>query len=277
MLNQPYPLREVTSKSLLGILLAGCFVAGFLLVFQPFGLFYWKTEYKNAKIMGYGLVTIVLLWFDFFVIRRQWKSFFSENTWKVWKEIAWTLFILSSVTVGNYLYNVFVLQTATFQLRDFFIALFTTFTIGIFPTLGFVLTNYIIQLRKYSQPVTIPDTPVVSDTELTLTAENEKDQLRLQTADLLYIESSDNYCTVYFLKNSTLARGLIRSSLTRLEGQIASASITRCHRSYLVNLQKVARISGNAQGYKLHLEHVPDPVPVARKYSQIISNPIEKA
>jgi len=37
-----------------------------------------------------------------------------------------------------------------------------------------------------------------------------------------------------------------------------------------VNLDKVEKITGNAQGYKLHLETPELFVPVARKYSEIV-------
>ncbi len=274
MLNRPYPLSEITSRTFVGIVLAGIFVAAFLLVFQPFGIYYWHTDFKNLKIAGYGLVTILVLWTDFYLIRKRLPTFFHERDWKVWKEIAWTIFILLSVTFGNYLYNVVVLRSAAFRLTDFAIALFTTFSIGIFPTLGFVLANYIVQLRKYSQPITVHPPPVIPtpDETVTFVAENEKERLVLPSADLIFIESTDNYCMVHYLKNGSVARELIRSSLTRLESQITDPQVMRCHRSYLVNLSAVQRVSGNAQGYKLHFEHWPEPVPVARKYSQLIAS-----
>ncbi len=65
----------------------------------------------------------------------------------------------------------------------------------------------------------------------------------------------------------------MRASLSRLAGQAAEqgAQLVRVHRSYLVNLQRVARVSGNAQGYRLHLS-APDvePVPVGRTYSEAV-------
>jgi DNA-binding LytR/AlgR family response regulator len=87
---------------------------------------------------------------------------------------------------------------------------------------------------------------------------------------LLFIESSDNYCTVVYLENGQLVKPLLRSSLSRLESQIDMPHIVRCHRSYVVNLDRVERVTGNAQGYKLHLMGGQLQVPVARRYNDTL-------
>jgi DNA-binding LytR/AlgR family response regulator len=146
--------------------------------------------------------------------------------------------------------------------------------LGFFPILISILINYIYKLKKYSQPVVIAHSPTTttSDTPQTirLIAENEKDILEIGSDDLFFIGSSDNYSTVHFLKNDVLQKELLRSSLSRLETQIASSKIVRCHRSYIVNMDRVARVSGNAQGYKFHLQPTELTVPVARKYSELV-------
>jgi DNA-binding LytR/AlgR family response regulator len=40
--------------------------------------------------------------------------------------------------------------------------------------------------------------------------------------------------------------------------------IYKTHRSYLVNLNYVEHVTGNAQGYKLHLNSHEEKIPVAR-------------
>ena len=45
----------------------------------------------------------------------------------------------------------------------------------------------------------------------------------------------------------------------------------RCHRTYLVNLDRVGHVSGNAQGYKLHLEGIDNLVPVSRSLNEEIN------
>jgi DNA-binding LytR/AlgR family response regulator len=159
--------------------------------------------------------------------------------------------------------------------------LLAVMVIGIFPATFGVMLNYIYQLKKYNQNIIVQHSQAIVNQSVTnndsikLIAENEKDSIEILTENLFYIESSDNYSTVFFEKSGTppeakLQKELLRSSLTRLESQISHENIVRCHRSYIVNLDKVEKVTGNAQGYKLHLKSPELLVPVARKYSEIV-------
>jgi DNA-binding LytR/AlgR family response regulator len=46
----------------------------------------------------------------------------------------------------------------------------------------------------------------------------------------------------------------------------------RCHRAYIVNLAAVEHVSGNAQGYKLHLKDVAELIPVSRNLNSVLSS-----
>ena len=92
----------------------------------------------------------------------------------------------------------------------------------------------------------------------------------MEIEDLLYIESADNYSSILFKKEGKREKELLRSSLSRLETQIENPRVVRCHRSYIVNLDHVISVTGNAQGYKLHLGDSGDTIPVARKYSHLV-------
>ncbi|RYF45491.1 MAG: LytTR family transcriptional regulator, partial [Cytophagaceae bacterium] len=217
--------------------------------------------------------------------------FFAEERWTVGKEIAKILTLILFIAIANRLYMSWLVGLS--MQGGWLWAIGITFLLGIFPTVGVVLTNYIIQLRKYEQqashlvlhkhssetpvkPENVPDQIAIGSappksSQVVLTAENEKDTIQLNRDDLLAIESSDNYCTVFYQKNGTLAKELIRSSLSRLENQLgAETPFVRCHRSYIVNLDEVNRVSGNAQGYKLHLLNGQLMVPVARKYNDTL-------
>jgi LytTr DNA-binding domain len=150
--------------------------------------------------------------------------------------------------------------------------------------LGRVFANY---RRYYSRPAQVVVEEIltppassemvpkisVDEAILTLVAENGKDKLTILPQQLCYIEADDNYVTVVFQENQKIRKELLRNSLGRIESQITASYIRRCHRSYMVNLHKVYRVSGNAQGYKLHLWQVTEPLPVSRGYAkQVILN-----
>lgn len=69
--------------------------------------------------------------------------------------------------------------------------------------------------------------------------ENGETKLTIQLSDLLYIEASENYVTIHFLNPSQPGRVLLRNSMKRMEEQLSGYPVIRCHRSYLVNLDRI--------------------------------------
>ncbi|WP_048922273.1 LytR/AlgR family response regulator transcription factor [Rufibacter radiotolerans] len=280
-LRQPYPLSELTlSKSTLHALVFG-FIIGFtLIVFQPFGTYTWHDPLKNYILAGYGLVAAVSAFLNYYAFRRMMPQVFTEDKWSVGKEIAWNLLHFGT---GGFICTVYgaAVGVMPFSLAQVGYMSFIAFLMGLVPAVLLVLMNYVYLLQKYKplEPVGKPEAPVAETTEiaaspseawLTLTAENEKDTLRLRVQDLLFIEASDNYCTVFHVEENRLQKTLLRSSLSRLENQMAAPGIFRCHRSYLVNFSQVQQVSGNAQGYKLQFAQTAQQVPVARSYAGVV-------
>ena len=294
LLNQPYPAIDSSWQTQTRhSVVIGAFVGVFLLVFQPFGLDDWQTNDKTLKILGFGLVSFGLTLLNFTVWPRLFPVFFAETNWTVGRSIGFVNTHILIIAVGNYLYLALLVG---FDVRapNLLTMILATFLVGLFPTAGAITANYVVRLRQYSQqasqlrqsaitdllsvtsPADAPDSspnliPLISASLLTLIADNEKDTLTVAPVELLCIESSDNYCTVFFLKADKTVKTLLRSSLSRLESQVAVAGrLVRCHRSYIVNLDRVARVTGNAQGYKLHLTDDQTVVPVARKYNETV-------
>ncbi len=278
ILQQPYPFGEKsTIRLLIQSIGEGTFIALFLILFQPFGLTEWNDPNKTWYLFGYGLITTLCGLILRFGIFKFFPKYHSETTWKVGKEILSILLLILMITVFNVFFSRFAFDL-NISLKNFLGMLVGVMIIGIFPATFGVMLNYIIQLKKYNQPIIVQHhTPEVVLNEqiyenktLKLIAENEKDSIELNTDSLYFIESSDNYSTVFYEKSGKLQKELLRSSLTRLESQIPSENIVRCHRSFIVNLDKVEKVTGNAQGYKLHLAAPELLVPVARKYSEIV-------
>ena len=83
---------------------------------------------------------------------------------------------------------------------------------------------------------------------------------------LLFIKSVENYVEVHC--ESGLKKHILRNTLKEVDNALeAYSKIKRCHRSYLVNLKKVASFSGNAQGLSLQLKGMQtEEIPVSRSY-----------
>jgi hypothetical protein len=290
ILRQPYTVLDPAPAQIRGALVIGLFVGVFLLVFEPFGLGQWQTDHKWLKLMGFGLVTFVFTTIHFTVWPALFPRFFAEQNWTVGRAIWFILLNILLIAVGNFLYLGFLLNMPFKWINLLSMGIFTL-TVGVFPATATVLLGYIRRLRTYQESAATlqlvssststvslsdpnPQTELNTTAEaprLTLVADNDKDTLTLSPANLLSIESSDNYCTVYYWQSGKLQKPLLRSSLSRMEIQLANhPRLVRCHRSFIVNLDKVERVTGNAQGYKLHLLQGELEVPVARRYNETL-------
>ena len=200
--------------------------------------------------------------------------------------IGFVMVLLLLIALGNQLYVAW-LTGAPIIAFDLLKSLEATLLIGIFPTVVSVLTTYIVKLRSYTQsaqnlspmPGAVGMATDVSDKTsmpLTLSSDTGKDEITLKINDLLFIESSENYATVVYLKQNTPTRALLRNTLSRLESQANQPDVVRCHRSFVVNLNQIERVTGNAQGYKLHLVGGSFVVPVARQYNATIVTRLKK-
>lgn len=277
ILSQPYPFSEKSIKQIVfqsG--LEGLFVALFLIVIQPFGISNMTSENKYFYLFLYGVVTSICVLFLRLFVFMKFSKYKSNKKWTVFSEILSVLALLSLITIGNYLLTILLFGLNN-SLEGFLSMFFIVLIVGIFPTVFGVMANYLYHYKKYSKVIDIQqfvlnEEEVYQGSILKLVAENNKDFIEIEQKDLFYIESADNYSTIVFKKNDQLQKELIRSSLLRLESQIVDKKIVRCHRSFMVNLHNVVKVSGNAQGYKLHLNQYHLEVPVARKYSFLVEN-----
>jgi len=100
-------------------------------------------------------------------------------------------------------------------------------------------------------------------------AETGKELLTIDVTHLIFIKSEDNYCKVYFSEDSSIQTKLLRITLKNIENQLESIpDILRCHRSYIVNKKRVAKITGNARSYNVHFENCTETVPISRSFSK---------
>lgn len=296
-LNKPFPRTLSSKRNITTNFFIGCFVAFFLIVFQPFNISEWQTNHKIAKLLGFGLVSFLVP----FVFNSLTEFIFSKKTleddWKVWHEILIILALLFFIAFGNLGYSYF-LRITTISLISFFNTLIATILLGIFPISLHVILKHNSLLRKNNTEASLVNSklsdfanemlqdnpPKIKNGEaeipivqkIILTAENEKDKIELLGEQLLYIESVDNYCSIVYTENGKIKKQLLRSSLKRLESQLVHEHILRCHRTFVVNLENVKNVEGNAAGYKLNFFDSIYSVPVSRNFGPLILERLKK-
>jgi DNA-binding LytR/AlgR family response regulator len=85
--------------------------------------------------------------------------------------------------------------------------------------------------------------------------------------NLIYLESTENYINICYLNNGKITKYLLRDTMKKMEEKFAGTDIIRCHRSYMVNFEKVKVIRKEKDGLKLDFDdpQVSD-IPVSRTY-----------
>ena len=154
-----------------------------------------------------------------------------------------------------------------------------TLLVGVFPLTVLILLNQVRLQSKFEKQsqhlneeikkkqIKYADQSIPSK----ISVPNEREDFELIVDAFLYAKSDDNYVNIYYLNNTSISRKMIRITLKKMDSLfVEHKDILKCHKSYIVNLKHVHRVSGNAQGYKLHLRNKDIIVPVSRALNKII-------
>ena len=272
--NKPYDLLQIQKFKFFYTIGVAIFCFIFLYAFEPFGLYNVSGLFKLKIISSYIIAGIIitaihLFWLQNIIIKR-----FTLGTTILW--ISWITLLnsISSSVINDLAFN-----KGHFSVLSIVVFIGIVFLIYIIPVSIIILGHYIYLLKKQIKVTsqinrTISDKNVTgnSSEKITITASNQRDNITLYLIDLLCITSADNYIDVYYLESKVLKHNLLRNTLNNIEKQIAknSQSIKRCHKSFIVNVDLVKSISGNATGYKIELEGVEFLIPISRKYKDDI-------
>jgi Response regulator of the LytR/AlgR family len=103
------------------------------------------------------------------------------------------------------------------------------------------------------------------------TFRDEKGELKLSVAadNLLYVESADNYVKVWYINKGKTTAYMLRNTMKTIEAQYEHTPFMRCHRSYIVNFDKVQVMRRTKTGIFIEFgqEGVPD-IPISKMYSE---------
>ncbi|WP_343681184.1 LytTR family DNA-binding domain-containing protein [Chryseobacterium arthrosphaerae] len=259
----PYPKSESFREIFISSLGAGISVYLFLIIFQPFGTENFQHPYKFLLLFPY----CIIFGTAFFITSLMTFRF---SNWNMGSELLKIIFILFLSSVVSYFYNSLFLSHIALDLGNYFYMFLYCLAVGVPVSVIYILSRYIYlknihekTAQNISQhlPASIPR---LQQNLLKIKAQNT--ELTIQEHDFLCVRSMENYCTFYFLENSSLKKVLIRISLSNALHQIETGSVKKCHRSYIVNLGRVTNLKGNAQGYRLILPEIDFEIPVSRSF-----------
>lgn len=134
--------------------------------------------------------------------------------------------------------------------------------------------NNTMRMMNYSSVVT--DLPIGPQDEKRITLFDNAGVIKLSlTQDkLYYIESDDNYVKVWYSDASgAMKQYMLRCRLKTIEESFVDSDLVRCHRKFLVNINKVEVLSSEKDGYYLTLDAAGvEPIPISKTYEEAVLN-----
>jgi hypothetical protein len=279
LFKRPYPVDFTAASNFKYGITIGAFVYIFMTIFQPFGLNSLPDSPRNTLFIGYGLVTFLSITLSSFLFPSLLPGLFREEKWNTGKSVIYMSWVALIIGIGSYfatlgVCKLYSLPSGWVKLK---IILPSTFFIGIIPiTIVIILESSRLQHR--SERI-VNETNrrldehagrtanAVTEEKVMIVAENNRDKFNSTLAELLHIDAEENYIQIHYKKEKA-DHVMMRSSLTRIDRQLRPfyPRLFRCHRAHIVNIGKIRKVAGNAQGLRLTLEDVAEQIPVSRRY-----------
>ncbi|MEE1147679.1 MAG: DNA-binding protein [Alistipes sp.] len=96
-------------------------------------------------------------------------------------------------------------------------------------------------------------------------------RLTLNIDSLYYLESEDNYIKVYYKHNDKIVSYMLRCRTRSLEESLAGTCMVRCHRSFIVNINKISVMEDDRRIHYIHLDDDSiKRIPVSKSYYETL-------
>lgn len=267
-IQRPVPSYLNEKQNIIRLVL---FTAAFALVFinaySPFGADRWFNLTK-LEFFTYSSLTILVGVLVVVISRILMFHFSRTHAIKMWHYLLWIFAEILSMALVYALFEKFFLKDA----RDFGDLVKTssrnTALVLLLPYS--ILWLYFSWRDKKEQIDRLAEFPPFTENARNMIPfYDDKGILKfsVKKENLLYLESAENYVNICYLNKGKVSRYLLRDTLKKIEENFAGTEIIRCHRSYMVNFEKIKIISKDRDGLKLGFDSpsVSD-IPVSKTY-----------
>lgn len=257
------------------VLFVSIFAIIFINIFKPFGSEEWMTKGKFTATqyllwstilvtMGMSIVAISrVIMYHYSKKPTQNITIFSYSLWVIIE-----LLLLSASFTGLALITSYGgAERDPFEIYKN--ALYNTFFILFTPYILYIM--YLAYQEKNAKLRTIMEENIGNKSTSFISFHDDRGILQLTVAkeNLLYIESADNYISIWYLKNGQLKKQLVRTTLKETSNQLADTSVVRTHRSFMINIEKIKVLRREKENLFIELDHpgLKD-IPVSKTYGE---------
>jgi hypothetical protein len=249
------------------IIFTSLFALVFINIYSPFGADRWfnltRLEFLtySSLVILTGVLVVVISRIIMYLTGRKYII-------KIWQYLAWIFAEIMLMSLFYALFGKFVLKDSRILTDLVKLSARNTALVLLLPYS--IMWLYFSWRDKKEQIERMTDIQSFSgNVRDMIPFYDEKSVLRfsVKKENLLFIESAENYVSICYLNKEKISKYLLRETLKKIEENFAGTEIIRCHRSYIVNFEKVRVIRKDRDGLKLELDSpsVMD-IPVSKTY-----------
>jgi hypothetical protein len=259
------------------VLFTSLFALVFINAYSPFGADRW---YNLTRLQFFTFSSLtILVGVLVVVISRIIMYHFSKNhTLNLWQYLLWIAAEIFSMAVAYTLFEKIFLNDPRLFTELLKNSSRNTALVLLLPYS--VLWLYFSWRDKKEQIERLADSPAISDnTRNMIPFYDDKGILKfsVKKENLLYLESAENYINICYLNKGKVSKYLLRDTLKKMEESFSGTEFVRCHRSYIVNFEKVKVIRKEKDGLKLEFDNpsMAD-IPVSKTYVNTVMQTFSK-
>ena len=280
----PDCLTEPTSQ-ILNVIISALFALVFLTAYVPFSETAWfQVGRGNYFIITAAFVGAGTLFLALSRVLMNWVVQRSRH-FPFWLYLLWLFLEIMIIAVCHTLVSYFEIRATDHS----FGYLYAKSVLIAFVALAvpYAITILAILLKDTQQRLVLTKSDTVeSDDEvmpehteiINLMDNNGNLKLSVKLDNLYYIKAEDNYINVYYQRSGNIASYMLRCKMqTIADNCVDSSSLMRCHRSYIVNINKVSVLHNEADGFVIDFEREGlESVPVSKTYSKRVLEAFNK-
>jgi uncharacterized protein YunC (DUF1805 family) len=259
------------------IIFTSLFALVFINIYAPFGADKWY-DVTPLKFFTFSSLTILTGVLVVAISRMIMYRVHKTTTIKTWHYLFWIFCEILSMSLFYALFQKVVLKDPRLFIELVKTSSRYTALVLLLPYstlwLYFSWRDKNAQIERMEE---IQETP--SNTKDMIAFYDDKGILKfsIKKENLLYLESAENYISICYLNKDKVSKYLLRDTLKKVEESFAGSDVVRCHRSYMINIEKVKVIKRDKDGLKLELDapSVAD-IPVSKTYIKAVMQTFSK-
>jgi hypothetical protein len=256
-------------------------------LYRPFNIL--KDELQEFQLLGYAGITLIVNGSLLLFFKQVLKPRYSTENGTVGKYIFYNLILVFVLAQSISIYNTYFLLEFSLDINSLLRIQRNVLLTGIFPIVFVygILRNLQLKRNLIShniKPYQSEKKEGIFDWQgKTIEIKTEtSESFKIVLHSLLFVEAQNNYSEVHYLEDGEMKFRLLRLNLKNLETQLPTQAVIRCHRSYLVNKDKIEKIGGNVKvGHKINLKGSTKTIPLSRSHfkeiSQLLKSGLTKA